>query len=148
MKYTSSCSVVVNAPLEKIWSALTRPEIIKQYFFGTNLVTDDWKVGSPLFFRGEWEGKAYEDRGKVLSFEPLKSLSFDYWSAFSGLEDRPELRQIIRYDLLAIREGVQITVHQSNCDTQERADHSMSNWKNVLQSLKKLLEERATAAGT
>jgi hypothetical protein len=22
----------------------------------------DWKVGSPLLFRGEWEGKAYEDR--------------------------------------------------------------------------------------
>lgn len=46
----------INAPLEKVWKALTEPEIVKQYFFGTDLVTD-WKVGSPIIFQGEWEGQ-------------------------------------------------------------------------------------------
>jgi uncharacterized protein YndB with AHSA1/START domain len=141
MPYSSSASILVRAPREKIWDAITRPELVKLYFFGTNLVTD-WKVGSPLFFRGEWEGKTYEDRGTVLSFEPMRSLSFNYWSGFSGLEDKPELRSILRYDLEAAAGGIQITVRQSNVDTQERADHSAGNWRIVLEGLKKLVEGR------
>ena len=113
--------------------------VIKQYFFGTNLVTD-WKVGSPLAFRGEWEGKSYEDRGTVLSFEPPRSLSFNYWSSMSGLEDTPEGRQIVRYDLADTAEGVRVTVDQSNVDTQERADHSAKNWHGVLDGLRKVVE--------
>lgn len=137
--YASSASILVRAPREKVWDALTRPELVKRYFFGTNLVTD-WKVGSPLLFRGEWDGKTYEDRGNVLSFDPMRSLSFSYWSSFSGLEDTPELRPIIRYDLEETAEGVQLTIRQSNVDTQERADHSAANWRGVLEGLKKLVE--------
>ena len=74
MPYSSSASIVIEAPRTKIWDALTRPELIKQYFFGTNLVTD-WTVGSPLFFRGEWSGTSYEDKGTVLSFDPMTGLS-------------------------------------------------------------------------
>jgi len=139
MAFSSSASIDIHAPLASIWDAITKPEIVKQYFFGTNLVTD-WKVGSPLFFRGEWQGKSYEDKGTVLSFEPMKSLSYNYWSGFSGLEDKPETRQIIRYDLAPASVGVLLTIHQSNVDTQARADHSATNWRSVLQALKQLLE--------
>ncbi len=144
MPFTSTASLEIRAPLSSVWDAITKPEIVKQYFFGTNLVTD-WKVGSPLFFRGEWEGKAYEDRGTVLSFEPMQSLSFNYWSGFSGLEDKPALRQIVRYDLDPVRDGVRITIQQSNVDTQKRADHSADNWRSVLQALKTLLEGKPAA---
>jgi uncharacterized protein YndB with AHSA1/START domain len=139
MSYSNGASIVVNAPRERVWDALTKPELVKQYFFGTNLVTD-WTVGSALFFRGEWNGKPYEDRGAVLSFEPLKGLSFNYWSAFSGLEDRPELRQIIRYGLEDTSKGVLVTVDQSNVDTQEHANHGAKNWQGVLEAMKKLVE--------
>ena len=142
MPYAASVSTVIQAPREKVWAALTRPEIVKQYFFGTNLDTD-WRVGSPLFFRGEWQGKSYEDRGTVLSFEPMKSLSYNYWSAFSGLPDEPSKRQIIRFDLAASDHGVSVTILQSNVDTQQRADHSAQNWRGVLASLKQLLETTA-----
>jgi hypothetical protein len=102
-------------------------------------------VGSPLFFRGEWQGKSYEDRGTVLAFEPMASLSYNYWSGFSGLADEPALRQIIRYDLEPAHGGVRITIHQSNVDTQARADHSATNWSSVLQALKNLLEGKPAA---
>jgi len=131
--------VKVRAPLEKVWAALTQPAEVKKWFFGTNLVTD-WRPGSPLFFRGEWEGEAYEDRGTVKSFDPPRSLSYDYWSAFSGTEDRPESRQLIHIALSESPDGVEVTITQSNVDTQERADHSASNWAAVLGALKKLLE--------
>ncbi len=131
---------MVTASVQRVWGALTQPEQVKQYFFGTNLVTD-WKVGSPLFFRGEYEGKTYEDKGTVLSFEPPRSFSFNYWSAFSGLPDKPELRQILRYSIEDGAHGAVVTVEQSNVDTQERADHSAKNWQTVLEGMKKLVEQ-------
>lgn len=140
MSYSAASSIVIHASIERVWQAITDPKIVKRYFFGTDLVTD-WRVGSPLFFRGEWEGKAYEDRGTVLSFEPPRSLSFNYWTSFSAQEDKPELRQIVRYDLEPTTEGVRVSVRQSNVDSQERADHSAKNWRAVLEGMKKLIEE-------
>jgi len=142
MPFSTESTVTIKAPLPKVWDAITKPEIVKQYFFGTNLVTD-WQVGSPLFFRGEWQGKTYEDRGTVLAFEPMGTLAFNYWSAFSGKEDKPELRQIIRYGVEEADGGVRVTVRQSNVESQAIADHSAENWRGVLASMKKLLETAA-----
>jgi uncharacterized protein YndB with AHSA1/START domain len=139
MPHSASVSMAIRASRDAVWRALTDPALIKQYFFGTDLVTD-WKVGSQLFFRGEWQGTRYEDRGTVLAFEPPRSLSFNYWSSMSGFEDTPERRQIIRYDIEDAAEGVRVTVHQSNADTQERADHSAENWRGVLDGMRKLVE--------
>ena len=141
--YSSSASIFIRAPRPDVWDALTRPELVQKYFFGT-LLTTDWSVGSSITFRGVWDGKAYEDRGTVRSFEPARSLSFDYWSSFSGIEDKPELRQLIRYDLADDDRGVLVTIQQSNVDTQERADHSAKNWQTVLEGLKALVEEHSS----
>jgi hypothetical protein len=75
----------------------------------------------------------------------MQSLSFNYWSGFSGLEDKPALRQIVRYDLAPVHDAIRITIHQSNVDTQERADHSATNWRAVLEALKHLLEGKPAA---
>ncbi|MDQ2647752.1 MAG: SRPBCC domain-containing protein [Myxococcota bacterium] len=139
MSHSCSASIVIRAPRDRVWKALTEPAEVKAYFFDTELETS-WRPGSPLFFRGEWQGKQYEDRGKVLSFEPPHSLSYDYWSSFSGLEDKPELRQIVRYDLDEQDGGTRVRAHQSNFDTQERAEHSEQNWRGVLEALKKYVE--------
>jgi len=137
--YSFSASVLISAPRSAVWKAITDPNLVERYFFGTRLSTD-WTVGSDLTFRGEWNGQAYEDRGTVLSFEPERSLSFNYWSSFSGTEDVPERRQIVRYDLQESEGLVAVTLEQSNIDTQERADHSKENWKTVLSGLKTLVE--------
>jgi len=139
MSFSSTTDLLIHASRERVWQALTDPALVKQYFFGTELETT-WKVGAPLAFRGEWEGKAYEDRGTVLAFEPGHSLAYDYWSSFSDKPDKPETRQIIRYELGEAGDAVRLTVTQSNVDTQERADHSTQNWQKVFGGLKKMLE--------
>lgn len=53
----AKASITINAPVAKVWEALVSPAMIKQYMFGTNVVTD-WKEGSPIVWRGEWQGKA------------------------------------------------------------------------------------------
>jgi uncharacterized protein YndB with AHSA1/START domain len=139
MSHSASASIVIAAPRQRVWQAITDPALVKQYFFGTNM-TADWRVGGLVFFRGEWEGKPYEDKGTVLSFEPPRSLSYSYWSSFSGHEDRPELRPVVRFDLEDAAPGARISVQQSNIDTQERAEHSAENWRGLLAGMKKLLE--------
>lgn len=143
INFTASSSIRVNATVARVWEALTLPAQVKQYFFGTQLVTD-WRVGSPILFRGEWEGKPYEDKGVVVTFQPQQSLSYSYASAASGNADKPELHQLIRYDLQPGSNEVKITVTQSNAPTQADADHSAENWNTVLGNLKELVEQPAT----
>lgn len=63
-KYQSNYKTIINAPISKVWDALTMPEIVKEYFFGSNQETD-WKVGSPIIWTGEYEGTIYVDKGIV-----------------------------------------------------------------------------------
>lgn len=145
MSYSASASIVINASRQSVWEAVTRPELVKQYFFGTNLVTN-WQVGSPILFRGEWEGKSYEDKGTVLDFEPLESLSYSYWSSMGGTEDKPENYQRLRYQLEELDGKTKLTITQENAATQESADHSAGNWQMVLEGLKKVVEESSQSA--
>ena len=55
-------SVTVNAPNAKVWDALVSPEAIKQYYFGTNAVSD-WLEGSAIVWKGEFKGKPTRTRG-------------------------------------------------------------------------------------
>ena len=72
-KYTAQAATTIHAPVSKIWQALVNPEIIKQYLFNTDVISD-WKVGSPIMYRGEWQGKPFEDKGEILAIEPEKTL--------------------------------------------------------------------------
>ncbi len=139
-KFVAKTSISINAPASQVWDALTKPELIKQYLFGTT-VTTDWKVGSPITYKGEWQGKAYEDKGKVLKAEPGKLLVSTFWSSLSGAPDAPENYNTVSYELSAEGAGTKLTVTQDNNANQEEADHSKQNWDMVLQGLKKLLEK-------
>lgn len=137
--YVAKTSVTIDAPASKVWDALTRPEMIKQYLFGTD-VTTDWKAGSPITYRGVWEGKPYEDKGQVLEIVPNKLIVSTFWSALSGLPDSPENYQTVRYELEGQDGQTRVTVVQDNNPTPEDASHSEKNWHMVLEGMKKLLE--------
>ena len=138
-KFIASKTVVVKASVSKVWEALTKPELIKKYFFGTEASTD-WKKGSPIFFRGEWEGKPYEDKGTILDIIPEKMVKYSYWSSFAGTPDIPENYANITYELSANDGVTTLTITQDGLDSEERKTHSESNWSMVLDNLKKLIE--------
>ncbi|MCU0434982.1 MAG: SRPBCC domain-containing protein [Bacteroidia bacterium] len=124
---------------EKLWKALTDPETVKQYFFGTNLITT-WEPGTPIRFTGEWEGKAYEDKGTILAYEHNRLLKYDYYSSFSPLPDLPENYMIITYSVTPHEQGVQLEITQENAPSQEAADHSAENWTALMNEVKKIVE--------
>lgn len=127
----------INAPVEKVWSALTEPSLVKQYFFDSNLETT-WKVGDPIYFSGEYEGKPYQDKGTVQAYEHQKSLSYTYYSNWSGLPDEPENYQLVTYVVSKVENGSELTITQTHF-TQEQADHSKDNWKIVVEGLSKII---------
>ena len=137
--YIAKKSLVVNAPAARVWQALTRPELVREYLFGTEM-TADWRVGGAITYRGQWEGKAYEDKGSVLILEPEKRLQTTYFSPLAGLEDKPENYSTVTYDLTEVKGRTTLTVAQDNNPSPESAEHSAKNWAMVLEGLKKLLE--------
>lgn len=137
--FIAKVSTTINAPISKVWDALTKPELIKQYLFGTEVITD-WKAGSPITYKGVWQGKPYEDKGKVLQIEIEKLLVSTFWSSLSGVPDFPENYQTVSYELSAVGDLTYLVITQDNNKSQEDTSHSEQNWKMVLDGIKKLLE--------
>lgn len=132
-------SVSIHAAAANVWDALVNPEKIKQYLFGTNTISD-WKVGSRIAFKGEWQGKEYEDGGVILQLLPNKILQYTYWSSMSGTEDIPENYATVTFELQEQEDGTLLTLTQDNCKTEEQKKHSEDNWGMVLTGLKKIVE--------
>src|SRR5512136_1854258 len=118
--FVAQATVTISAPTSRVWDALTKPELVKQYLFGTQMTTD-WRVGSPITYEGTWEGKAYKDKGKVLQVEPGKLLVSTFWSALAGLPDVPENYQTVRYELASEGSRTRLTITQDNNATREDA---------------------------
>ena len=132
-------STLIKASKSVVWKALTDPEQIKKYLFGTETISD-WKIGSPITFSGVWEGKPYIDKGTILQIEKEKILKYNYWSSFSGTEDVPANYANITYSLEEKDGQTMFTILQDSIKTKEARDHSEQNWRMVMNSLKELLE--------
>ena len=127
---------IISAPASEVWAALTTPEQIKQYFFGTDVDTD-WEEGHPIKFHGDYKGRHFEDKGEVKEVEEGRCLSFTHWSEMSGKPDTPENYATVTYALREKDGRTEVKVKQTNCGD---ADETKKNWKAVLNGLKKTVE--------
>jgi uncharacterized protein YndB with AHSA1/START domain len=145
-EFIARASTKVNAPKTKVWAALVTPAAIKQYFFGTD-VASDWKEGSPITWRGEWEGKRYEDKGVIVQLKPARALQFTHFSPLSGLPDKPENYHTVTIELSDAGPETRVTLTQDNNATEDARAHSEKNWNMVLGGLKKYVENSAAWGG-
>jgi uncharacterized protein YndB with AHSA1/START domain len=141
-KLIARAEVRIYSPLRRVWDALVNPEIIRQYMFGTCVVSD-WKEGNPIIWKGEWEGKPYEDRGVILRLKPERILQYSHFSPLSGLPDLPENYHTVTFELSAEGEYTAVSLNQDNNATEQARDHSQKNWGMMLKSLKNLLESNS-----
>lgn len=133
-------SININASSRKVWNALVDPKAIKEYMFDTHVVSD-WRVGSPIAWRGEWQGKAYEDRGTILQLEPEVKIQYSHFSPLSGLPDLPENYHIVTIELSAAGDQTKVELSQDRNASNEEREHSEQNWMMMLASLKKFVEK-------
>jgi len=139
MTLTATKSIVINATAQRVWEALTDPAQVKQYMWGSEVVST-WKQGSPLVYRGVWEGKPFEDKGTILEIDPPRLLRTNYFSPLSGKPDVPENYAEVTYALSPQAGGTKLTVTQSNIPNEAGKTQSEGNWGTVLDAVKKLIE--------
>jgi uncharacterized protein YndB with AHSA1/START domain len=137
--YVATAETEIDAPRDKVWTALTDPQRIKEYMFGSEVVTD-WKQGSPIVWKGEYEGNKYEDKGEIVEIEPERRLKVTHFSPLSGQEDRPENYHTLLYELEERGGRTRVSLSQDNNASKEAAEHSQANWEKMLAGLKQVAE--------
>jgi len=135
----TTSSITINASTARVWEALTTPDLIKQWFFGVDTETD-WEVGSAIIHRGEYQGKPYEDKGKIIRLEPQRLLEHSHWSPLSGKTDSPENYQQVTWQLSDRDDGTELTITEHNLPSEQAKEVSDESWKTVLTNLKEVLE--------
>ena len=131
--------ITIDAPSEKVWNALVNPEAIKQYMFGTNVISD-WREGSPILLRGEWQDKPYEDKGIILRIKTGHMLQYSHFSPPSEFPDKPENYHTVTIELSPQGRRTRVTLAQDDNASEQERDHSEQNWKMMLENMKKMLE--------
>ena len=137
--FTATASVEVDASPEVVWSTLTDPARIADWMSGSTVETD-WQVGSPITWRGEYDGRAYEDKGEVLVHDEPETLSMTHYSPMMGQPDQPENYHTLVYTLTPSGDRTTVALTQDGCDTEEQAEQFSANWQQMLDGLKAAAE--------
>jgi uncharacterized protein YndB with AHSA1/START domain len=137
--YVATAEIDIEAPPDRVWMALTEPQQIKEYMFGSQVVTD-WKPGSPIVWKGEYEGKTYEDKGEIVEIEPERHLKVTHFSPLSGQDDIPENYHTLLYELEERGGATHLSLSQDNNPSEGAAEHSRANWEQMLAGLKQVVE--------
>jgi len=140
MTETARTSLPIAASRDAIWHALTDPDTIARYMYGTR-VTTDWREGGPITYRGEWDGKPYEDKGTILEIVPGERLVTSYYSPLSGKPDVPDSYQTVSYLLSDDGGTTVVTITQDGCADRAEAERMADNWASTLASLRSVVEE-------
>jgi uncharacterized protein YndB with AHSA1/START domain len=129
--------VYIRTTPERLWSALTSPDFMKQYWFGMHFQTD-WKSGSAwqmLFPDGR-----VADTGEIIEIDPPRRLVLKWRNDF-----RPELKSEgyarCTIDLKATGSAVKLTItHMMDRAESKFIEAVSGGWPRILSNLKSLLE--------
>jgi uncharacterized protein YndB with AHSA1/START domain len=135
----ATAHVDIEASAAQVWAALTDPRQIEQYMFGSHVETD-WQPGSPIVWRGEFDGKPYEDKGEILEVEPERRLSVTHFSPLSGQDDVPENYHTLTYSLDERGGATHVSLSQDNNADDAAAEHAQGMWAQMLAGLKQVVE--------
>ncbi len=138
--FIARASISINVAREKVWQALVTPEAIRQYMFGTTVISN-WQEGGSIVWKGEWKGRAYEDHGVILKLRQGEILQYTHFSPLSGLPDQPDNYHTVTIELSDDGDQTLVSLTQDNNPTEEARAHSQQNWEMMLAALKKFLEQ-------
>jgi uncharacterized protein YndB with AHSA1/START domain len=137
--FSATAQTDVAANPHRVWAALTEPAQIAAYMGGSQ-VTTTWKVRSSITWDGEYEGRSYQDKGEVLTYDEPHVLSVTHYSPMMGQPDEPENYHTLVYRLTTSGDGTHIQLTQDGCDSEEQAAQFSQNWQGVLGGLKAHVE--------
>jgi uncharacterized protein YndB with AHSA1/START domain len=137
--YEATARTDVAATPERVWAALTDPKQIAVYMQGSK-VTTTWEVGTPITWDGEYDGRAYQDKGEVLTYDEPNVLSVTHYSPMMGQPDEPENYHTLVYTLTADGDRTHLELTQDGNESEEQAQQFSQNWQSMLDGLKAHVE--------
>ncbi len=137
---TNISRLTINASKEKVWKALTEPEKVKAWQYGSELTTD-WNVGNEIRFKSEWEGQIFEQWGTVLEFEPNEKLKYNLFAPRPDLDDKPENYFQMEYKLTEKGNGTELKIIQEDNRPGAKQEPEQGEENPVLKMLKELIEK-------
>lgn len=141
-------TIVINADRDSVWKALTDPQQTKKYMFGCETVSD-WKLGSPLLWKGSYEGKdVVFVKGIITDIKPGKFLAYTTFDPNNAaMPDVPENYLTVTYDLQENNGQTLLTVTQGDyskvAEGEKRYQESYNSgegWNPILIKIKKQVE--------
>ncbi len=122
---------------QKLWEALTRPEFIRQYWFGVNIECA-WKKGSP--WKLVYPDGRLADAGEILEIEPPRRMVIRWQNEWN-----PELKiegpSRCTIELEPVGTAVKLSItHSIEREPSRFIDAVSGGWPKVLSNLKSLLE--------
>jgi uncharacterized protein YndB with AHSA1/START domain len=140
-------SISINSSPQKVWDALINPEKTKIYMFGCETVSD-WKVGSQLLWKGNYEGKEMVFvKGNIIEIEDFKKLVYTVFDPNSTMEDIPKNYLTVTYELTIDGTNTTLSVTQGDYNSvaegEKRYKESYNNgegWNPILVGIKKIVE--------
>jgi Activator of Hsp90 ATPase homolog 1-like protein len=68
-------------------------------------------------------------------------MKYDYWTGFSGLEDKTENYSLVTYKLDSLTKPTRLTVTRLGFAHEQDYDYSLAGWEQVLIKIKELAEK-------
>lgn len=135
-------TVNIDAPVSKVWNAMTNPALIKLWMSDSAIdVISDWQVGSPVIFRGGLHWISFENKGTIRQLDPEKVFQYNYLSSLSNLPDIPENYTEVRFVLTPIEDKTMVILTLSNFPDEIIYKHVNFYWNVTLGIFKKLCEQ-------
>jgi uncharacterized protein YndB with AHSA1/START domain len=141
-------SILINAPMYKVWDVLTNPAQTKKYMFGCEAISD-WQRGSSLLWTAQLEGKEMVFvKGEIVDIEPGSYVAYTTIDPNSEIEDVPENYLTVTYKLSEADGHTMLNVTQGDyskvADGERRYIEAFNNgegWNPILKEIKKIAEE-------
>lgn len=138
---TNISTIRIHASAERVWETVTRPELVKLWQYGSDLLTN-WEIGSDIRFRTAWEDKVFEQWGKVLVFRPNELVSYSLFAPRPGLEDKPENHFVMSYVLTNDNGYTKLEIIQEDNRPHAVQEEPQGEENPILKALKDLAESR------
>ena len=136
---TNISTIKINAPIQKVWDTITKAELVKLWQYGSDLLTN-WEIGSDIKFRTEWDGKVFEQWGKVIDVRPNELVKYSLFAPRPDLEDKPENYFIMSYVLTEESGQTKLEIIQEDNRPNAVQEEPQGEENPVLKSLKELAE--------